>query len=251
MIALTSIASVAAGTSFHIDLGDLPTWLGVFAASVAAYFVYGQLRGQREDFARQVRALERQQADQIAVRMGVPFPSDSDANELLRSYRRSGLVTEEKLSVMSVWNASGRPIRQVACRAEDTRGAFLEIAAAATAHTLSNVPLPWMQPVVVMWSESEWTAEFQQKVVGLLGASNQQGFTESPQGAGAMRSPHGTSAQIVRPSTTCGFIFPMIWWGNGRCRVRFTDDAGLHWQIDENLHLQKLNILNCGGYRRV
>lgn len=33
---------------FHFDLGELPTWLGVLAASVAAYFVYRQLDWQRQ-----------------------------------------------------------------------------------------------------------------------------------------------------------------------------------------------------------
>jgi hypothetical protein len=49
----------------HVNMGDLPTWLGVLAASVAAVFVYLQLRSQQRELARQVRVLERQQADLI------------------------------------------------------------------------------------------------------------------------------------------------------------------------------------------
>jgi hypothetical protein len=28
---------------------------------------------------------------------------------------------------------------------------------------------------------------------------------------------------------------------NARLAVRFTDDAGLHWQIDQDLHLEQLD----------
>ncbi len=43
--------------AFHVNLGDLPTWLGVAAASVAAIFVYLQLRSQQKEIARQVASL--------------------------------------------------------------------------------------------------------------------------------------------------------------------------------------------------
>jgi hypothetical protein len=36
MITLRPIAAATASSSVHINLGDLPTWLGVIAASIAA-----------------------------------------------------------------------------------------------------------------------------------------------------------------------------------------------------------------------
>lgn len=55
----------AAPAGFHVNLGDLPTWLGVLAATVAAIFVYLQLRSQQKEIARQVAALERSRATRL------------------------------------------------------------------------------------------------------------------------------------------------------------------------------------------
>ena len=48
---------------------------------------------------------------------------------------------------------------------------------------------------------------------------------------------------LVRADGTVEFIFPVEAEAHPKARItaRFTDDAGLHWQIDPDLHLEKLN----------
>ncbi len=49
-------------------------------------------------------------------------------------------------------------------------------------------------------------------------------------------------APLIRAGQTFGFRFPFPFGDHpdARMKVRFTDDAGLHWQIDHDLHLEKL-----------
>jgi hypothetical protein len=52
-----------------------------------------------------------------------------------------------------------------------------------------------------------------------------------------------SSARVIRAGQTYGFAFELnshrITIG-GLGEAQFTDDAGLHWQLDENLHLKQL-----------
>jgi len=47
---------------------------------------------------------------------------------------------------------------------------------------------------------------------------------------------------IIRINNSCGFAFGVGADTNPTAQVtaRFTDDAGLHWQLDQDLHLRKL-----------
>jgi hypothetical protein len=51
-----------------------------------------------------------------------------------------------------------------------------------------------------------------------------------------------TKMRLVRAGERVGFIFiyDVSQYPDARFTARFTDDAGLHWQIDEDLHLEKL-----------
>lgn len=54
----------------------------------------------------------------------------------------------------------------------------------------------------------------------------------------------GQHAPIIRSGQTYGFVFncqPAATTPNPRVIARFTDDAGIHWQIDPDLHLQDLD----------
>jgi hypothetical protein len=51
------------------------------------------------------------------------------------------------------------------------------------------------------------------------------------------------SADVIRAGETYGFAFEMISHRviiGGLGEARFTDDAGLHWQLDEEQHLAPL-----------
>ena len=113
LIACFHAAAHPHSSSFHVDLGDLPTWLGVAAAAVAAFFVYRQLAAQgaqlkvlqsqlelqRAETARQTAAVERQQANDVEVRRA----------------SRVATVGNARWSAV-IHNGSPRPIRDVAAR---------------------------------------------------------------------------------------------------------------------------------------
>jgi hypothetical protein len=186
--------------AFHVNLGDLPTWLGVLAASVAAAFVFLQLRAQmlqlavqQDELARQLRVIERQQADQV---------------DLLCSFGRSimfliskdsGLsVPRDDQQVLLVRNQSSRPIRDLNCASEGADGSAL------------------------------WP----------IGVGIVQDRTEQGDSSVVIPKPART-AKLVRPGDLYAFVFDvdisstdgLMYW------IEFTDDAGLRWRIDQDLHL--------------
>jgi hypothetical protein len=53
----------------------------------------------------------------------------------------------------------------------------------------------------------------------------------------------GTHIPLIRVGEAGGFVFEAQTAEHPKARIaaRFTDDAGLHWQIDHDLHLEKLD----------
>lgn len=106
-------------SGFHVNFGDLPTWLGVLPASVAAFFVYRQLRAQQEqlriqqqEITRQLAAIERQQADDIDVAHG----------SAILSVTQVGKISNSRCWLVDILNSSRRPIRNVVARIEPNPG---------------------------------------------------------------------------------------------------------------------------------
>jgi type II secretory pathway pseudopilin PulG len=96
---------------FHVNLGDLPTWLAVIFAAVAAAVAFSQLRGQQKELTRQLSALERQQANQVNVHassQGRRLPGDEPG------------MTPTSCWDLVVGNRSRRPIRTVAASIDAT-----------------------------------------------------------------------------------------------------------------------------------
>lgn len=56
----------------------------------------------------------------------------------------------------------------------------------------------------------------------------------------------GSAVPLIRTGTRFGFLlrFDLEAHPDARLAVRFTDDAGLHWQIDQDLHLEPLSARN-------
>lgn len=52
----------------------------------------------------------------------------------------------------------------------------------------------------------------------------------------------GDRLESLRSGGRAGFEcgFPYTTWSHGTLSVRFTDDAGLHWQLDQEHHLEHL-----------
>ena len=178
-----------ASTAFHFDLGDVPTWLAVVAATAAAFVALRALKAQNRETERQVAALERQQADQVDVR-STPVVATAD--------RAAGQPGKRPLfnRGITVENGSRRPIRDIAARLDSAGDGQALIEPARTG---------FVRDGGTTWGDSS--------VMDLLRARNEGSFY---------------------------FAVPTNEHPKATILIRFTDDAGLHWQIDHNLHLQKL-----------
>jgi hypothetical protein len=174
----------------HVNLGDLPTWLGVAAASVAAAFVFLQLRSQQQEIARQTLVLERQQADMVDIQQ---FWQSELAPEGVSA---AGLTGKEYWHATEVTNQSRRPIRDVAARFEPSPGAKV------------------LAPTVI--------ARFAVGPESTSGRRNRS-LVKSYKRSTVTLAPAGTSWSFVFPCVASAT-------DQVRTFVRFTDDADLHWQ---------------------
>lgn len=118
-------------------------------------------------------------------------------------------ATDKTAWAADVVNRSPRPIRDVAIRIEARSGAPAQEA------SLSDV-----------------YAEFSPSPL-------------APPGVGSralIDPPERPRIALIRAGGTGAFLFPVGARLNpdARLTLRFTDDAGLHWQVDHNLHLEKL-----------
>jgi hypothetical protein len=188
------------GDAFKVNLGDLPTWLAFVAAAVAAYFVYGQLKGQRAEIARQTRLLERQQADQIDVSLhtddAVPPASPQAKNE--------------PNWTVYITNGSRRPIRDIMA---------------------TIVPAPGMDSAAATQRADIVTVTVRDSKV-----------PEASAHASTLLKINVEAIALLRAGAIAGLVFQyrLKEYPKPRFAVEFTDDAGLRWQIDSDLHLQRI-----------
>jgi hypothetical protein len=202
------------------DWGDVPTWVtaGVaLAALLGASLAYraqsAQLELQRKQLADQQEAT-RLQAQVIADQNRVQEreqanlvdvshrPIDSDLAQVLQTDK------SEPVHMVVVSNGSRRPIREVTVKAELIR----------------EYPDRCIRDELAYgWGRLE---------VALDTKSGQVFFPGEP----------SSTMPVLRAGETAGFVwdFTTAMWELLISSVRFTDDAGLHWEIDGTLHLEKL-----------
>lgn len=191
-----------------INWGDVPTWLAVFAA-VGAGGVAGwqlrlqriQLREQQQVLADQTRMLERQQAEKVDVQQ---MAMDS---ELARHGLDEGLGF---VNVALAINGSSRPIRNVACFVR-----AISVDADPEVEKLADVAID---------------------VIPAHMRGDRKIAAEAP------KVRYYSHVEVIRAGGTAGFTLPLpaLSYSLAFYSVRFTDDAGLHWQIDPDMHLEKL-----------
>jgi hypothetical protein len=240
------------GSTFHLALGDLPTWLLAVIASlafVAAVRAYQEQVKTGKDLADQVKvqqqALEDQRkaskaladqaelqrqvlADQQAANAKQAEVLDAQLAELSRQARAaerqqadavvftpkqriapegtSGEVDGKLAHMAVVMNGSQRPIRNVTCRIRPNEFHGYDWEATKVAEVA-------MAPVTDM---TQIPVSHQAQDTGRLA--------------------------MIRVGQCFEFRFAMPVAGNpdAKIKVRFTDDFGLHWQIDNDLHLEPL-----------
>lgn len=183
-----------------VNWGDVPTWLAVFGAFLGGGAALWQLRLQRIQLTDETRIKERRQADAIDV---AARPVDGWQADVLPKDK------DELVHMVVVANGSSRPIREVACKIE-----------------------------VIQTDEKtrhEKLAEVYGEIMTVALGSNATAERFVPQA-------RASTMPVLRAGHTAGFV-----WGFAAAQyprllswVRFTDDAGLYWEITTDLHLEKL-----------
>jgi hypothetical protein len=164
-------------------------------------------RKRDELFGKQLR--ESEQRIMIIERQQAEM-IDLEPRSTLREVPGLDPATNDTARAADVANRSPRPIRNVACRIEAAPSAPAQEA------SLSGV-----------------YAEFPPGPLQAPGATNRA----------LIDPPAKPRITLIRSGETGAFLFPVGARLNqdARVAVRFTDDAGLHWQIDHDLHLEKLD----------
>jgi hypothetical protein len=223
-----------------ISWGDFPTWaLAVIAllalvAATAAYFkqanaardVSEQVRLQRKALAEQQKINEKQievmaaQLGEIKQRTEAIERQQADA-VTLTSLHWSGDFglheAGEPVYMALAANGSLRPIRHVACR-------------------LRTVP-------DVGTYEPEGTGRYipAEPLASVIGEPD----ARTLEGTIIPEDPYTTSTEmrLLRAGDTAALVFDLVVNPDleERLTLRFSDDAGRHWQIDHDDHLQKLD----------
>ena len=164
-------------------------------------------RKRDELFGKQLR--ESEQRIMIIERQQAEM-IDLEPRSTLREVPGLDPATNDTARAADVANRSPRPIRNVACRIEAAPSAPAQEA------SLSGV-----------------YAEFPPGPLQTPGATNRA----------LIDPPAKPRITLIRSGETGAFLFPVGARLNqdARVAVRFTDDAGLHWQIDHDLYLEKLD----------
>lgn len=187
-----------------MNWGDVPTWLLVVLAAVGGGAALWQLRLQR-------RQLQDQQ-DDMARRTRQLERVQADAIDLSWQPTAPLAAAPDQNSSQPVWtgvvqNDSRRPIRDVVCRVQPHPAQDFSGGSEIVAEIVSLEPGP-----------DDPLLEFGRMWLG-------------------------DRVQLVRSGAKFGFQTTIRAADHGvaRMKVRFTDDAGLHWEIDPDLHLSKLD----------
>lgn len=217
--------------------GDIPTWISAIAtiglligAIITAKYAIKAFRAQPKEVDDQATMLK-VQSDQLEEQRTINALQAKDLEESLKERERLRRITEREQadavlfewwpasqvmttgvaggsvrvtgSVLAVRNESRRRIVNITCRIEPSEGAGLTLAT---------------EQVGVLATSTSHRAIF--SGLALAGA-----------------------VPLMRPRTWSGFLvrFDLEAYPAARLATRFTDDAGLHWQIDQDLHLERLD----------
>lgn len=227
------------GKPWHLPpaWGDIPTWISAIAtvglligAIITAQYAIKAFRAQSKEVGDQATMLK-VQSDQLDEQRTINALQARDLEESLKERERLRRITEREQadavlfewwpasqvlimgiadgtvrvtgSVLAVRNESRRRIVNITCRIEPSGGAGLTLVT---------------QQVGVLATSTSHSAVFS----GL-----------APAGAIPLMRPRAWSGFLVR--------FDLATHPTARLATRFTDDAGLHWQIDQDLHLERLD----------
>lgn len=184
-----------------VNWSDVATWLAVLGAWATALAALRQLRLQRVQLEDQTRIQEREQANLVDV--SARSIDGAQAQVLPEE-------STEPVHMVVVTNGSKRPVREVTVKIEAC---------------------------------TEDMSTRHEKMADVRGTLEPYNLGPNVQGQAFVPAERSSTMPVLRAGRTAAFVwgfttalYPrLIPW------VRFTDDAGLHWEIDTSLHLKKLN----------
>ena len=227
IVALALVLGGAAGFAWHAPghpgtWTGVRTWAGFGIVIIGAAIALTQMDMQRRQLASQQRVLEGEvernkrrdalldgQLRELEQRARTLDRQQADGVDLKPSYMPetakvpgSEPPSQHKVHVAEVANNSRRPIRDVSCRIEPEPGDGPHGSRRAGVYAQSEMPA---SRVRIDLSE-------------------------------------GTHIPLLRADVAGAFIFAADTKEHPKPRMtlRFTDDAGLHWQINHDLHLEQL-----------
>lgn len=201
-------------TKWHPDWGDFPTWFAFIAAFIAGGAALSQLRGQQrqidEESARNRKRDELLDA-QLAETERRAISSRRQQAELIKLTRLAGRRDGEMRC--EVVNDSSRPIRDVACRVRLADGLVMPDLFSTPVRFEPTWPSRGPALTTLMAADETDTDLATGSYLHLLSGASVQARFDLP-----VKDPAGT------------YSLPYV--------IRFTDDARLRWQLDDNMHLE-------------
>lgn len=216
------VAAVGAvGWTFSWHWGDVPTWVGALAtlaalgaATAGAVGVFHQLRSLTEqaDLQREALALQIQQADADRAERDRRVAQELEIHRIgLRRQAEQIDITPAEHGQMH--EGLGKYVTHLSLHVEN-----------ASERPIRNVGC------------RAWTGEGQRAPSGTCQ------FVDSDGRWIATEQTPGSGLEVLRRHAAIDFVFGSVEdLGRGLVYVlRFTDDAGLHWQLDDTMHLVKI-----------
>jgi hypothetical protein len=194
------------------DLGDVPTWLAVAIAAIGGYAAFRQLRYQQTQIAEEAKRNEKRdillesQLAEAAERSKAFRRRQAERINLKRANRSVG-----RIGIAYVRNDSKRPIRDVTCRLR-LDGSMLMPQSFSVGQGLGVRGVLKLKLLKDYLPASKHDADLAR---------------------GCYR------AQLAGETIKAEFLKPVVAVRDMAYLVRFVDDAGARWQLDENMHLQE------------
>jgi hypothetical protein len=184
--------------------GDVPTWLAVGVGTVGGVAALRQLTLQRDQL-RDQQAVIAAQTRQLERQQADAVDLTWRPGEEVKAYT-SKLKYNPESTIVAVMNNSRRPIRNITARISE----------------IGTNRIVEPQQFGRLW-------------INEMGVSSSWEF-EPVTG--------GNAPVLAGGNNNVGFLFNFDlhpdWQKRATLAIRFTDDAELHWQIDQELHLKRL-----------
>jgi hypothetical protein len=242
----------------HLQLGDLATWataLVALGALVAAFFAYRKQAEAARDLSQQVNL----QSGQLKDQQEATHQQAEAVRQFTEQARiqRAALEDQQKVSAkqIEVMDAQLRELQQRTEAIERQQADAITVTSSRW-----GAPIPGVRPDPGPYTHmtriaNEWHRPIRNVACRMLPAPGDimrvpalVGRSAATTGlAGHMNVldpiPGQTTVDLVRAGQAAAFVFiyEITDYPDATVTVRFTDDAGLHWQIDPDLHLHKLD----------